>query len=63
MNAIGLDPRLAALPVLILSNYGEPEMVREGLGLGARDYLIKSRLTPGQLSLKLRDYLPPATSD
>ena len=63
LRAIGLDPRLAALPVLILSNYGEPEMVREGLGLGARDYLIKSRLTPGQLSLKLRDYLPPATSD
>jgi two-component system, sensor histidine kinase and response regulator len=57
LRAIGLDPRLAGVPVLILSNYGEPAMVREGLELGARDYLIKSQTTPVQLSMRLRDYL------
>ena len=58
LRAIGEDPRLAGVPVLILSNYGEPAMVREGLQLGARDYLIKSQTTPIQLSMRLRDYLP-----
>jgi DNA-binding response OmpR family regulator len=58
LRAIALDPRLAGVPVLILSNYGEPAMVREGLQLGARDYLIKSQTTPIQLSMRLREYLP-----
>ena len=58
LRAITLDPGLAGVPVLILSNYGEPSMVKEGLQLGARDYLIKSQTTPIQLSMRLRDYLP-----
>jgi DNA-binding response OmpR family regulator len=61
LRAIALDPRLAGVPILILSNYGEPDMVREGLQLGARDYLIKSQTTPIQLSMRLRDFLPPAS--
>jgi two-component system, sensor histidine kinase and response regulator len=62
LRAIGLDPRLSGVPVLILSNYGEPAMVREGLQLGARDYLIKSQTTPIQLSMRLRDFLPTETT-
>jgi DNA-binding response OmpR family regulator len=58
LRAISVDPRLAGIPILILSNYGEPEMVREGLQLGARDYLIKSQTTPIQLSMRLRELLP-----
>jgi DNA-binding response OmpR family regulator len=61
LRAIAEDPRLAGVPVLILSNYGEPAMVREGLQLGARDYLIKSQTTPIQLSMRLRDFLPADT--
>jgi DNA-binding response OmpR family regulator len=59
LRAIASDPRLVGVPVLILSNYGEPDMVREGLQLGARDYLIKSQTTPIELSMRLRDFLPP----
>jgi DNA-binding response OmpR family regulator len=59
LRAISNDPRLVGIPVLILSNYGEPNMVKEGLQLGARDYLIKSQTTPIQLSTRLRDFLPP----
>jgi DNA-binding response OmpR family regulator len=59
LRSISLDPRLAGIPVLILSNYSEPSVVREGLGLGARDYLIKSQTTPAELSMRLRDFLPP----
>jgi CheY-like chemotaxis protein len=31
-------------PVVILSNYSAPEMVKRGLGLGAHKYLVKSRV-------------------
>lgn len=58
LRLISADPRLAAIPVLILSNYGEPSMIHEGLQLGAREYLVKSQTTPAQLSERLRAYLP-----
>jgi DNA-binding NarL/FixJ family response regulator len=35
---------------VILSNYGERELVERGLKLGAREYLIKSQTTPARLS-------------
>ncbi|TMD51106.1 MAG: response regulator [Chloroflexi bacterium] len=38
------------IPVIILSNYGEKELVDRGLKLGALDYLIKSETTPAKLS-------------
>jgi CheY-like chemotaxis protein len=57
MRAISSDPRLAQLPVLILSNYSDPALVKESLDLGARDYLVKSQTTPDALSRKIRDHL------
>jgi CheY-like chemotaxis protein len=36
-------------PVVILSNYGAPEMVEKGLGLGAHKYLVKSRVDLNEL--------------
>jgi len=37
-------------PVVILSNYGEPSMIDRGRALGAIDYLVKSRVTPAEIS-------------
>jgi len=37
-------------PVVILSNYGEPSMIDRGRALGAIEYLVKSRVTPAELS-------------
>ena len=37
-------------PVVILSNYGEPSMIDRGLSLGAVEYLVKSRVTPVEVS-------------
>lgn len=38
------------IPVVILSNYGERELMDRGLELGALEYLIKSQTTPARLS-------------
>lgn len=58
LKSVQADADLARVPVLILSNYGEPGIVQEGLSLGARDYLIKSQTTPVQLSARVREFIP-----
>lgn len=44
------EPETAAIPVVILTNYVEPELRLRGLELGALDFLIKFDITPADLS-------------
>jgi CheY-like chemotaxis protein len=37
------------IPVAMLSNYDEPSLVRECLGLGAKEYLVKAGTNPADL--------------
>ena len=57
------DAGLAAIPVIVLSNYGEPEMLRRALAGGALDYLVKASTTPVQLSARIRRWLGSKTDD
>ena len=49
--------RTHEIPVIILSNYGERELVDRGLKLGALEYLIKSQTTPANLSRGVEGWL------
>jgi len=53
------------IPVVIVSNYSEEELIARGLQLGALEYLVKSQTSPGQLSQRVpewsRPYLYPGT--
>ena len=49
--------RTKHIPVVILSNYGERELVERGLKLGALEYLIKSQTTPANLSRGVEGWL------
>jgi DNA-binding response OmpR family regulator len=40
----------ANIPVIILSNYGDPALSERGLKLGALEFLVKANTTPSQLS-------------
>jgi DNA-binding response OmpR family regulator len=44
------DVRGASLPVIVVSNYGEPEIVERVAELGALAHLVKSQTTPGSLT-------------
>jgi ammonium transporter, Amt family len=46
-------PATSQIPVIILSNYGEPELRERGLKLGALEFLVKADTTPAQLSTKV----------
>jgi CheY-like chemotaxis protein len=44
------DARTRDVPVVILSNYSERELIDRGTLLGARDYLVKSQTTPARVA-------------
>lgn len=43
------DKDLADIPVIILSNLGDPEQIKTGLNLGAKDYLVKAHFVPSEV--------------
>ncbi len=45
------------VPVVILSNFDEQELIEKGLTLGANEYLIKSQFTPEDISNKVKDWI------
>jgi CheY-like chemotaxis protein len=49
LEALRSDPATEPLPVVILSNFNEDELVERGAKLGALDHLIKSQTTPARL--------------
>jgi PleD family two-component response regulator len=51
------DRRTFSLPVVILSNYDDPDLIGRGLQLGAIDYLIKSQITPGGVSVRIAGWM------
>lgn len=57
LAALRDHPATNQLPVVFLSNYGAAEMVRRGLEMGATDYLVKSQVTPVDLSTRLSSWI------
>jgi DNA-binding response OmpR family regulator len=50
LERLRANPETAGIPVIILSNFGEPEFRDRGLKLGALEFLVKSDTTPSRLS-------------
>jgi CheY-like chemotaxis protein len=57
LEALRADESTARIPVVILSNWNEKELVERGARLGALDHLIKSQTTPTKLSQRLTEWL------
>ncbi len=54
LETIKADPRLASIPVIILTNLGEESAVERAVELGAADYLIKNAAKPAEVADKIR---------
>lgn len=48
---------LPDMPVIVLTNIMDPQTIAEAKELGARDYIVKTDLTPSQVVEKLQPYL------
>jgi two-component system, OmpR family, alkaline phosphatase synthesis response regulator PhoP len=49
-------PTTAQIPVIILSNYGDPELRERGLRLGALEFLVKADVSPNLLVTKVEQH-------
>jgi len=49
LETIRQDPLLEKLPVIIISNLGQPSDIERGKALGIIDYFVKARLSIGEL--------------
>jgi DNA-binding response OmpR family regulator len=50
LEALRAQEKTRQIPVVILSNYSERELIDRGLKLGALEYLIKSQTTPAKVA-------------
>jgi DNA-binding response OmpR family regulator len=50
LERLRANPATAGIPVIVLSNFGEPEFRERGLTLGALEFLVKADTTPSSLS-------------
>lgn len=57
LAAIGLDEHASQVPVVILSNYDQPEQIDKARQLGAKDYLVKSQTTPPRLAARIPEWV------
>lgn len=53
----GKDPAIASIPVIIISNSGQPVEISHVLALGVKDYLVKAQFDPEEVVTKVRQHL------
>lgn len=51
------DPEIAQIPVIVISNSGQPVEINRVLSLGVKDYLIKAQFDPSEVLEKVRKQL------
>ncbi len=58
MEEIRSDPQLqSGMPIIIISNLGQPEDVSKGYKLGAIEYFIKAKTSIDDLVSKIKEFL------
>lgn len=56
------DRRIARVPVIIISNSGQPVEINRALALGVKDYLVKAQFDPEEVLVKVRAQLEEGAS-
>ncbi|MSR87937.1 MAG: response regulator [Candidatus Zambryskibacteria bacterium] len=51
------DPKIKDIPVIIISNSGQPVEINRALTLGVKDYFIKAQFDPEEVMIKVRTFL------
>ncbi len=56
------DPETNPIPVAMLSNFGQNELIQKAINTGAADYILKYLIEPDDLDQKIRDLTKAAES-
>ncbi len=54
------DPAIAQIPVIVISNSGQPVEISRVITLGVKDYLIKAQFDPSEVLAKVKSLLVAA---
>jgi DNA-binding response OmpR family regulator len=57
LRALRAEERTCDQAVVVLSAYDEPRLMAEGRGLGALDWLVKTHITPTELTAVVRRFV------
>jgi len=57
LKSLKADDKTKAIPVVVLSNLGQDEVIKEALHNGAKAYIIKSLYTPDQVVAEVRSII------
>lgn len=57
LKTLKLDPATQNIPVIILSNFSQEELVKEAINSGAKDYVFKYQVEPIDLVTKVKSTL------
>ena len=51
------DKKSAEIPIIVFSNFDDPEIKRQSLALGVKNYLIKTSYNPEDMMKEVKKYL------
>ncbi len=57
LGRIKADPRIADVPVIILSNLGQKEDLDKAMALGAKDFMVKANFTLDEIVAKVHAFI------
>src|SRR3989344_4128355 len=57
LEAKAKDDSIADIPVIVISNSGQPVEINRVLALGVKDYLVKAQFDPEEVMVKVRSQL------
>lgn len=56
LRQLKTDPQTQNIPVSMLSNFGQNELINEAINLGALDYILKYQIEPQDLVSKVKTF-------
>lgn len=60
LKVLKVDPQTQNIPVIILSNFSQEQLVREAINNGAKDYIFKYQVEPIDVVSKVKSTLKMA---
>lgn len=61
LGQIKSEQSLQTIPVIMLTNFGQENLVQQAFSLGATDFLLKYKVTPAEMADKVAEVLAPKT--
>lgn len=57
LSKIKEDAQLSKIPILMLTNFGQENLIQQAFNLGVTDYLLKYKVTPSEMTEKVNQVL------